>query len=161
MGEEAGCAFGSMPEGEFRPELRKFFIPETGGHANPGIVESDGMAAQEREKTATERSRPVARGFRSGKKGCDSCEMKEEFPELFNGKVMKKKVGKNQIRGWGLTGPFEDFAVDDGGQPVLATQLIEAGIGNRRLPIHKKEAASPSPGGKGQGENAAQEVSIS
>ena len=29
-------------------------ITETGGHANPGIVESDGVAAQEREKPATE-----------------------------------------------------------------------------------------------------------
>ena len=73
---------------------------------------------------------------------------------------MQKKIGKNQIRRRGLPGPFEGFGADDRGQPVLATQLIKTGVGNGRLGIHQKEAASPSARRKGQGKNAGQEVSV-
>ena len=55
-------------------------IPETRGHANPGIVKSDGMATQEREESATERGQPMARGFGGSKKGCDFRKMAEEIP---------------------------------------------------------------------------------
>ena len=103
----------------------------------------------------------MARGFGGSKKGCDSCEMDEELPEFFAGKVVEKKVGKNRICGGSLAGPFEDFGADDGGQPVLVAQLIESRVGNRRLRIHQKEAAPPAPGGKGQGKDAGQKVSIS
>ena len=80
MGEEAGGMFGGMPWGEFWPERRKFMIPETRGHANPGIVKSDGMATQEREESATERGQAMARGFGGSKKGCDFRKMAEEIP---------------------------------------------------------------------------------
>jgi len=146
--------FGGMACGKFWPERRKFMTPKTGGHANPGIVKCDGMAAQERKKAATERGQPMAQGFRGREKGGDSCKVGKEFPEYFSRKVVEKKVGQNQFRGWGVTDPFEGFGVDNGRQPVLAAQLIEAGVGDRRLPIHQQNAASSSPRGKGQGKNA-------
>ena len=99
--------FGGVPRGEFWPEGRKFAIAETGFHADPGIVKSDGVAAQEREKPATDRGRPMTGGFGRGKNGGNSGQVAEEVGEFFVGKVVKEKVGENQLCRGSLLGPFK------------------------------------------------------
>jgi hypothetical protein len=79
------------------PLAELFFYPQACLDADPAIVESDGVATQDGQKCAADSGRQIAGRFSSYKNGSDSCEMAEELLEFYVGKVMKKKVGVNQL----------------------------------------------------------------